>query len=88
MIYLCAANEQKVLEIMEEKKNKHEYHQEMHSLGCNKKKIIEKNGFVLLTRFSVSFGIIACFFCSINQASEVIAELCHLMIEQVAAFIR
>lgn len=27
---------------MEEKKNKHEYHQEMHSLGCNKKKIIEK----------------------------------------------
>ena len=22
---------------MEEKKNKHEYHQEMHSLGCNKK---------------------------------------------------
>lgn len=22
---------------MEEKKNKHEYHQKMHSLGCNKK---------------------------------------------------
>ena len=38
LIYLCAANEQKVLEIMEEKKNKHEYHQEMHSLGCNKKR--------------------------------------------------
>ena len=44
---------------MEEKKNKHEYHQEMHSLGCNKKKIIEKTGLCYLPVFSVSFGIIA-----------------------------
>lgn len=56
-------------------------------LKDEEKKIIKKTGLRYLPVFSVSFGIIACFFCCINQVSKVIAELCHLMIEQVAAFI-